>query len=219
VAAEVAVWPPRGGAHCGAGAAAVTFGWFNPVQSAKPIFARHDSPTLQVFRDYARANGGRAVALGMYGSVLNGAGAPALNHTLLPPDRFAISLPVRISDAAAAASGKSAGALDSVEAKRTDRGWAVLVVGWAPFAGVKDGQALEVALAPGRPGRIVRASAYRLPRPEVAIALQDPAVFAAGFVMRVQVEAPPDAPPIRADALRIRARHPAGGVTRIPAGG
>jgi hypothetical protein len=95
----------------------------------------------------------------------------------------------------------------------------VLVVGWAPFAGVKDGQALEVALAPGRPGRIVRASAYRLPRPEVAIALQDPAVFAAGFVMRVQVEAPPDAPPIRADALRIRARHPAGGVTRIPAGG
>ena len=66
--------------------AAITFGRFNPVQPAKPIFAHRTSPVLETFKAYAQANPrGWVVAPGMYGSVINGAGVPAINHTLLRP--------------------------------------------------------------------------------------------------------------------------------------
>jgi hypothetical protein len=70
------------------GAAALTFGQFNPVQPAGPIFAPQKSALLDSGRAYARANprGPWAVLPEIYyGATLNGAGVSAINHVLLRP--------------------------------------------------------------------------------------------------------------------------------------
>lgn len=63
-----------------------TFGTFNPVQSARPIFNIPPSPFQNDLRARARENpNGWLIVPGMYGAVLNGAGIPAINHTLMTP--------------------------------------------------------------------------------------------------------------------------------------
>lgn len=66
----------------------ITFGQFNPVQPAGPIFEpRPPSPVLDTLRAYAAANRrGWAVMPGWYGASINGAGVPAIDHILLRPD-------------------------------------------------------------------------------------------------------------------------------------
>lgn len=76
--------------------AALTFGRFNPVQPAQPIFERHASLGLQAIRAYAAANPrGVAVVTGNYGAALNAAGIPAINHVLLrpAPEMFSAAYP------------------------------------------------------------------------------------------------------------------------------
>jgi hypothetical protein len=64
----------------------LTFGTFNPVQSAHPIFAKHDSLLLERAREQAKANpNGWAVMPGGFGALLNGAGISAIDHTLTAP--------------------------------------------------------------------------------------------------------------------------------------
>lgn len=66
--------------------AAATFGRFNPVQSAEPIFRPQHSELVEVLQTYADANPkGWAVENRHYGAVVNGAGVPAINHVLLRP--------------------------------------------------------------------------------------------------------------------------------------
>ena len=70
------------------GAAVLTFGQFNPVQPAGPIFAPQKSALLDSARAYGRANPRGAWAVmpeTYYGATLNGAGVPAINHVLLRP--------------------------------------------------------------------------------------------------------------------------------------
>jgi hypothetical protein len=216
--------------------ALVTFGTFNPIQSAVPIFAHLRSPVLDTFAAYARANPkGWAIAPGMYGSTINGAGVPAINHTLLqpqtavfraaypeldaatldaifnryahivpttvwtpglpladviaaPPDPFAIPAPVRVANAAAPAPAAEHGSVERLTAVRLGpRRWGVLATGWTDWRGVGADQGLRVWLDETG-GRIVRATAYRLPRPDVVAALADRSAFAAGFGLRLEVE-------------------------------
>lgn len=64
-----------------------TFGTFNPIQSAWPIFSEPSSPFLQSLRKMAAAHPQGQVAIeGAYGAVLNGLGIPAINHSLLTPN-------------------------------------------------------------------------------------------------------------------------------------
>ncbi|WQO26075.1 hypothetical protein U0023_15340 [Microvirga lotononidis] len=63
-----------------------TFGTFNPVQQAHAIFDLPDSDFQRQIRQNARSNpNGWAVVPGGYGALLNGAGIPAINHTLPTP--------------------------------------------------------------------------------------------------------------------------------------
>jgi hypothetical protein len=179
--------------------------------------------------------------------MLNGAGAPAANHTLLqpqaaflraaypdldpaaaetlfnryahvmpalvwapglvqadvvavPPDPFAIALPVESELADQPPPG--AGAVEQATATRLGpRLWGVMIGGWADWRGVSPAQEIAVALD-GEAGRIITATAFRLPRPDVVAARGDPALYAAGFGLRLTVETPGDAPP-PAEAFRI----------------
>jgi hypothetical protein len=68
----------------------LTFGLFNPLQSAKPIFDPPRIPIVEEARQSALANphGWAVVELhqpGVLGAVLNGFGVPAINHVLLMP--------------------------------------------------------------------------------------------------------------------------------------
>jgi hypothetical protein len=65
------------------------FGFYNPLQSTRPIFAEHDTPLLRSLREMADAHPrGWLVAGGVhfYGSILNGLGFRSVNHTLLNPE-------------------------------------------------------------------------------------------------------------------------------------
>lgn len=63
-----------------------TFGTFNPIQSAKPIFDVPESPQLAAMRELAAAHPRGWLAMeGHYGAVLNGLGIGAINHVLLMP--------------------------------------------------------------------------------------------------------------------------------------
>jgi hypothetical protein len=63
-----------------------TFGTFNPLQPAQPIFDVPESAFLTKVRKAAEQNpNGWAVVPGMYGALLNGAGISAINHTLTTP--------------------------------------------------------------------------------------------------------------------------------------
>jgi hypothetical protein len=212
----------------------MTFGRFNPVQSAKPIFEHRKSQVVDAFAAYAAANPrGWVITPAMYGSVINGAGVPAINHTLLqpqlrllqaaypdlepmasnalfnrymhvlpqvqwapklvqadlvtlPPDPFAIPLPVEL--AAAAGNPAAAGLVETVEFVRLgEHRWGATLAGWAPWSGVDATQRLKVAMAP-QVGRIVSASAFRLPRPDIVMAQNDPSRFAAGLGLRLEIE-------------------------------
>ena len=82
--------------------AAGTFGQFNPVQSARPIFERRPSAFLDALEDYAAAHPrGWVVVDGHFGAILNGAGLPAINHVLLQPqlDFFRAAYPDMAPDA------------------------------------------------------------------------------------------------------------------------
>lgn len=64
----------------------VTFGTFNPLQSAHVIFTIPNSERQEEFRDQMRSNpNGWLIAPGMYGAILNGAGIPAINHCVPAP--------------------------------------------------------------------------------------------------------------------------------------
>ena len=64
----------------------VTFGTFNPIQSARVIFDIPPSARQREFREQAGANpNGWLIAPGIYGAILNGAGVPAINHCLPTP--------------------------------------------------------------------------------------------------------------------------------------
>lgn len=240
---------------------ALTFGRFNPVQSAAPIFQRQESPTLDAFRAYAAANPrGWLVAPGGYGAVLNGAGVRAINHTLMrpqvaffrtvfpelgeaelnqtfnryahivptavwrpavlqqdviavPPDRLAIPLRADLETGDPAHGPRPAGALDRIELTRLGvNRWGVAGTGWGLWSGVNPEQRLRVTLSDRLKGRVVRVSAFRLPRPDVAAALHDPSLFAAGFGVRVLIEA--DRPPtgLAPDALVLTSIDPSLGV-------
>lgn len=222
-------------------AAAASFGTFNPVQSAKPIFRPPPSAAIEAFRAYARANPkGVVVAPGLYASILNGVGVPAVNHTLLqpqpaafralygdmdpaarqvvfnryahlmpamvwapalvqedviaiPPDPFAIPLPVA-AQAPGPGPARVTGAIEAATATPLGSGrWGVLVDGWADWRGVSPDQRLGVSLSPAA-GRIVSASAFRLPRPDLAQGCGEPALFAAGFGLRLVIEGGAGAP-------------------------
>lgn len=64
-----------------------TFGLFNPVQSAEPIFAL-DAEKVQ---EYLLSNGarhvdGNLIIANNYGALIQGAGVPSFNHVLLQPE-------------------------------------------------------------------------------------------------------------------------------------
>ncbi|ERI13660.1 hypothetical protein O206_23735 [Ochrobactrum sp. EGD-AQ16] len=66
----------------------VTFGTFNPLQQAYPIFNLPNSDFLAKLRADANNNpNGWAIVPGVYGATINGAGIPAINHVLLSPQR------------------------------------------------------------------------------------------------------------------------------------
>ncbi|MBA8841620.1 hypothetical protein [Ochrobactrum sp. RH2CCR150] len=66
----------------------VTFGTFNPLQQAYPIFNLPNSDFLAKLRADAKTNpNGWAVVPGVYGATINGAGIPAINHVLLSPQQ------------------------------------------------------------------------------------------------------------------------------------
>jgi hypothetical protein len=230
----------------------VTFGRFNPVQSAAPIFAPSPSPALESFRAYARANPkGTVVALGEYSATLNGLRIPSVNHTLLrpepaffraayphlstaesdrlfnryehvmpaliwapalvqddvvaiPPDPFAIPLPVDIAADAPVPPVSGEGAVEQAEATALGGGrWGIMVGGWTRWSGVSPDQRLSVALEPAE-GRIVSATAFRLPRPDLT-ARGDPGRFAAGFGLRLVIETSDAATPV-GGRLRLAAQ-------------
>ena len=232
----------------------LTFGRFNPIQPAGPIFAPPPAaPVVDTLRAYAKANPkGSVVALGEYAAILNGLGIASVNHTLLrpelaffhdaypamdaaafntlfnryehvmpdlvwaptlvqgdvvaiPPDPFAIPLPVDYA-AALAPPPPGEGKIDQAEATDLGAGrWGVIVGGWAGWLGVSPDQRLLVVLAPGA-GRIVRATAFRLPRPDIPHSTER---YAAGFGLRLEIETPDGAGPA-AGALRVFARDAQG---------
>ena len=64
----------------------VTFGSFNPMQPARLIFDLPSTPFQEGLRAAAKANpNGWAAVPGLYGALINGAGIPAINHTLAVP--------------------------------------------------------------------------------------------------------------------------------------
>lgn len=240
----------------------LTFGRFNPVQSATPIFAPGPSPALESFRAYARANPtGTVIALGEYSATLNGLKIPSINHTLLrpepaffraaypdlpaaeadrlfnryehvmpalvwapalvqddvvaiPPDPFAIPLPVDVATAPPALPAPGEGVIEQAEATALGGGrWGIMVGGWTRWSGVSPDQRLSVALEPGE-GRILSATAFRLPRPDLT-ARGDAARFAAGFGLRLVIETPDASTPV---GWRIRlAAQDASGVWALAA--
>jgi hypothetical protein len=65
---------------------ALTFGTFNPLQSARPIFHPPVSPLIEGLQRLALAHPkGWIAASGSYGAVLAGLGLPSVNHALLQP--------------------------------------------------------------------------------------------------------------------------------------
>ncbi len=84
-------WAKRPEAALFVGAAFVgliTFGTFNPLQQAYPIFNLPKSEFLTKLRLDADNNpNGWVVIPGMYGATINGAGIPAINHVLLSPQQ------------------------------------------------------------------------------------------------------------------------------------
>ena len=65
---------------------ALTFGTFNPLQSATPIFNQHDTSLLKDLRELEKLDKRGWVYLnGWYGATLNGLGIKAINHTPMSP--------------------------------------------------------------------------------------------------------------------------------------
>lgn len=66
----------------------MTFGTFNPVQSATPIFARHDTDVMNDLRKLGTLDRRGWVYLnGWYGATLNGLGIKAVNDTPMSPQQ------------------------------------------------------------------------------------------------------------------------------------
>lgn len=64
----------------------VGFGWINPLQSAKPIFADVDSPLIRAFRHFQDRDPRHwTVVPGMPGAGLNGIGLKSISHVLPAP--------------------------------------------------------------------------------------------------------------------------------------
>jgi len=243
---------------------AITFGGFNPIQSAVPIFAPQKSAVLDTFAAYAKANPkGWVIALGMYGSTINGAGAPAINHTLLqpqlgvfraaypdldrktlngvfnryahimpaiawspslaladvaaaPPDPFAIPLPADVEARVTGAQGPERGGVEQVAVVQLGpRRWGVTAGGWSDWSGVRPDQRLRVSLDESV-GRILKATAFRLPRPDIVAKLGDPALFAAGFGLRLEVETPAISTTFPAQRIQVAAVGGRGGALALP---
>lgn len=64
----------------------VGFGWINPLQSAKPIFADVDSPLIRAIRHFQDRDPRHwTVVPGLHGAVLNGIGMKSISHVLPAP--------------------------------------------------------------------------------------------------------------------------------------
>jgi hypothetical protein len=74
--------------------------------------------------------------------------------------------------------------------------------GWALWHGVQANQRLHVSLACGL-GRIVAASAFRLPRPDLVAAGHHASLFAAGYGLRLAIETFQTLPRLPADPVSI----------------
>ncbi|HKU17744.1 MAG TPA: hypothetical protein VJP80_00555 [Candidatus Saccharimonadales bacterium] len=65
---------------------AVSYGSFNPIQSAYPIFSLDTTAVMSHLKlAGARSKDGYIAVPGEYGALINGAGIPAINHVLLSP--------------------------------------------------------------------------------------------------------------------------------------
>jgi hypothetical protein len=60
-------------------------GGFNPLQSARPIFAQHDTPLLRKLAEEQAHNGGVLAFSGLPGAVQNGLGFRAVSHVTAAP--------------------------------------------------------------------------------------------------------------------------------------
>ncbi len=71
---------------CCAATGVLTFGKFNPLQQAQPIFNVPETPLLVTLRAQAKSNpNGWAVVPGGRWALLGGVGIPAINHVLTSP--------------------------------------------------------------------------------------------------------------------------------------
>jgi len=236
----------------------LTFGRFNPIQSAIPVFEKDRSVVGTALRAYAAANPkGWAIENRHYGAVLNGAGVPAINHVLLQPqlaffrkaypgmdraqfdqvfnryahimpsmvwepkvvqqdlislpaDPFAIPLTVQIADLPRPVD--LAGAVETLDTIQLGDGTlGVAIAGWGRWSGVVPEQGLQVRLTDPGLGRIRRATAFRLARPDLVASAGDPAAFAAGFGLRLVIEPGVQSRPIRRGDVELVSIDPTAG--------
>ncbi len=82
------------------------------------------------------------------------------------------------------------------------RHWGVALAGSTRWSGVEASQRLKVSMAPGV-GHVVSARAYRLPRPDIVMAQNDPTRFAAGFGLRLEIETVDELPEAPVGALTV----------------
>jgi hypothetical protein len=208
----------------------LTFGRFNPIQSAHAIFTHDKTRFLEAAAIMQRANPKGWLAIpGRFGQTLNAFGIPAINHTLLQPqlsffrglypnmpdeefkqifNRYAnvlidfeaypwvpwpdvVSLPIfdvgtpvlveRLEGAATTIN--RGGAIVRVSSTRINYwNWRVVVIGWAPFAGIDRRQKLGVAITDGS---ILSARAVRLISTGVGDGLKNRAYDTAGFALEI----------------------------------
>jgi len=71
------------GASAASGAIALFY--FNPIQSALPIFSRHDTPRIQAINAQVQNPGNILAIPGMAGAVLNGLGYASVSHVTAVP--------------------------------------------------------------------------------------------------------------------------------------
>jgi hypothetical protein len=123
----------------------------------------------------------------------------------IPPDPFAIPLSVKVTPKAAPSPlAVTTERLDLVRLANGHLG--AVAEGWVPWEGVSPGQTLAVSLDP-RVGRIVSASAYRLPKPELIGQGLNPSMFAAGFGLGLEIEPAQPCAVISLASLNIRAQR------------
>jgi hypothetical protein len=208
----------------------LTFGRFNPIQSAHAIFTHDKTRFLEAAAIMQRANPKGWLAIpGGFGQTLNAFGISAINHTLLQPqlsffrglypnmpdeefnqifNRYAnvlvdfeaypsvprpdvVSLPifdvgtpvsVERLEGASIFTPRGGEVVKVVSTRINYWNWRVVVIGWAPFAGIDHRQKLGVAIADGF---VVSARAVRLISTSVGDAVSNRSYDTAGFALEI----------------------------------